>query len=157
MGSYKYNVLYKQTSQSSWTTAQSYSSNASVTFTPAKVTDYDVCVKVKDSSGTVTKKYFTVTVMDLSALANTSKLSATTISLGSSVSVKCSASGGTGFYQYAVYYKKTSESKWTVQQSYASNASVSVKPSTATTYDICVKVKDSDGSESKKYFKVTVK
>ena len=153
---YTYAVLYKQTSQTTWTTKQNYSSTNKVTVTPAKATTYDVCIKVKDKSGTIEKKFFTVTVK-AAALTNTSKLSATTINLGSTITVTGAASGGTGSYTYAVLYKQKSQSSWTTKQNYSSTKTVSIKPAQATTYDVCVKVKDSSGTIVKKFFDVTVK
>ena len=153
-GTYKYAVYYKQTSQTKWTTAQDFNTNASVTFKPAKATTYDVCVKVKDGSGTIEKKYFTVTVTQ--GLTNNSTLSSTSITLGNTVTATGKATGGTGYYNYAVYYKRTSQSAWTTAQNFASNAKVTFKPAAATTYDVCVKVKDSDGTIAKKYFTLTV-
>ena len=153
-GTYQYQVVYKQTSQTKWTTAQSFSTNSTVTFKPAKATTYDVCVKVKDSAGTIVKKFFTVTVSQ--GLTNSSVLSSTSITLGNTVTVTGKASGGTGYYNYAVYYKRTSQSAWTTAQNFASNAKVTFKPAAATTYDVCVKVKDSDGTIVKKYFTLTI-
>ena len=155
-GSYQYAVYYKQKSQSKWTAAQTYSSNANVTFTPGSATTYEVCVKVKDSAGTEEKVYFNVAVTTDKTFTNTSSLSATSITLGTSITAKCSATGGTGSYKYAVYYKQKSQSKWTAAQSYSSTANVTFKPGSATTYEVCVKVKDSSNTEIKKYFDVTV-
>ena len=153
-GTYQYQVVYKQTSQTKWTTAQNFSTNSTVTFKPAKATTYDVCVKVKDSDGTIVKKFFTVTVSQ--GLTNSSVLSSTNLTLGNTVTATCKASGGTGYYNYAVYYKRTSQTSWTTAQNFASNAKVTFKPAAATTYDVCVKVKDSDGTIVKKYFTLTV-
>ena len=154
MGEYQYQVVYKQTSQSKWTTAQAFSENANVTFKPAKATSYNVCVKVKDSNGTIVKKFFTVQVN--AKLTNTSAVSATTIKKGDTVAVNGSATGGAGDYTYAVYYKQKAQTKWTTKQDFNYNADVSIKPAQATDYDICVKVKDKDGTIVKKYFTVTV-
>ena len=153
---YRYQVVYKQTSQTKWTTAQTYQTNATVTFKPANATTYDVCVKVKDSTGKEVKKFFTVTVKK-STLTNNSTLSASSIALGSSISAKGVASGGTGTYTYAFYYKQTSQTKWTESQGFGTNNRVFIKPAKASTYDICVKVKDSAGTVVKKYFTLTVK
>ncbi len=155
MGSYQYQVVYKQTSQTSWTTAQAYKTNPTVTFKPAKATTYDVCVKVKDSNGTEVKKFFTVTVSN-TALVNNSTLSATSITLGTKITATGKATGGTGTYQYQVVYKQTSQTKWTTAQNFSTNATVTFKPAKATTYDVCVKVKDSNGTIVKKFFTVTV-
>ena len=153
-GSYQYQVVYKQTSQSKWTTAQAFSENATVAFKPANATTYDVCAKVKDSNGTIIKKFFTVQVK--AKLTNTSAVSATTIKKGSTVTVNGSATGGTGNYTYAVFYKQKAQTKWTTKQDFYENADVSIKPAQATDYDICIKVKDKDGTIAKQYFTITV-
>ena len=61
-GKYTYGVYYKKATSETWTTAQSYGTNTTVTIKPAAAVKYDVCVKVKDSLGNIAKKYFTVTV-----------------------------------------------------------------------------------------------
>ena len=154
-GEYLYQVVYKQTTQSKWTTAQSYKANSTVTFKPANAATYDVCVKVKDSNNTEIKKFFTVKVTS-DELKNTSAISAKTINLGSTVTVNAKATGSTGFYTYAVYYKQKAQTKWTTKQDFKANNTVAVKPAKATTYDICVKVKDDKGTIVKKYFTVNV-
>lgn len=154
-GNHCYAVLYKKKSDKKWTVKQNYSSDNYVVIKPAKATDYDVCVKVKDDNGDIVKKFFTVKVNP--KLANNSTISATTIKKGNTVTLKGSATGGMGNYQYAVLYKKKSESKWTVRQGYKENDEVIVRPYMATGYDICIKVKDETGTISKKYFSVTVK
>ena len=84
-------------------------------------------------------------------------ISATSIKKGETVTVKGSAAGGMGSYTYAVFYKKTSESKWTVKQNYDTNDKIIIKPAKNTDYDICIKVQDSRETVSKKYFNITVK
>ncbi len=153
---YQYQVVYKKSADSKWTTAQGYKANSTVTFKPASATIYDVCVKVKDSAGTEIKKFFTVNVSGSSALVNNSALSATAINLGSTITATGKATGGTAPYQYQIVYKQTSQTKWTTAQSYKTNATVTFKPASATTYDVCVKVKDSTGTEVKKFFTVNV-
>ena len=154
-GEYLYQVVYKQTTQSKWTTAQSYKANTTVTFKPANAVTYDVCVKVKDSNNTEVKKFFTVKVTS-DELKNVSTISAQTINLGSTVTVNAKATGSTGFYTYAVYYKQKAQTKWTTKQDFKANNTIAVKPAKATTYDICVKVKDDKGTIVKKYFTVNV-
>lgn len=77
-------------------------------------------------------------------LANRSTLSAEEIVLGGKITA------------YAVYYKQKVQSKWTVKQEFNENAVVSAKPAHATDYDVCVKIKDIDGTVAKKYFTVNV-
>ena len=61
-GKYTYGVYYKKATSEKWTTAQSYGTNTTVTLKPAAAVQYDICVKVKDSSGKIAKKYVTLTV-----------------------------------------------------------------------------------------------
>ena len=154
-GSCTYAVYYKKTSDSAWTTAQNFSSNKTVTITPPSAGTYEICSKVKDSSGTVVKKYLNITV-NSTQLTNQSTLSADSVSLGSSVKVTGAASGGTGGCTYAVYYRKTSGSAWTTAQGFTSNKTVTITPDAAGTFEICSKVKDSSGTVAKKYFTLTV-
>ena len=155
-GYYNYAVFYKKTSDTKWATAQNYGSNDTVTFKPAAATTYDVCMKVKDTNGTESKKYVTLTVK-ATELVNTSTVSATSITLGNSVTVKGSATGGAGSYKYAFFYKSSSSSTWTTKQDFSSTSSVSIKFTGAGTKNICVKVKDGNGTIEKKYIDVTVK
>ena len=155
MGGYTYSVLYKQAASSKWTTKQDFTSNTSVSIKPTKATSYNVCVKVKDKSGTIVKKYFTVEVK--APLENTSAVSAETLKLGETLVITASASGGEGDYTYGILYKQSASSKWTNAQDFTANTSVSIKPTKAADYDVCVKVKDKSGTVVKKYFTVTVK
>lgn len=154
-GDYRYAVYYKKTTATKWSTKQKFSTNKKITFTPGSAATYKLCVKVKDKDGTVVKKYFTI--KSAAKLQNTSTVSAATINLGKSVTVNCSAKGGKPDYQYAVFYKKTTDTTWACAQSYKTNATVTVTPKAATTYQICVKIKDARGTvEEKKYFDLKV-
>jgi len=153
-GDYTYAALYKKKADKKWTVKQNYSTNDVITIKPAKATDYDVCVKVKDSTGKIVKKFFELKVNE--KLKNTSTISAATIKKGNTVTLKGSAAGGVGDYTYAVLYKKKSETKWTVRQGYKDNDEILVRPYTNTDYDICIKVKDEKDHIAKKYFTVTV-
>ncbi len=108
----------------------------------------------RKSTGKIVKKFFEVKVND--KLKNTSTISATTIKKGDTVTLNGSATGGMGDYTYAVLYKKKAETKWTTRQGYKDNSEILVRPYTNTDYDICIKVKDNDGTIAKKYFTVTV-
>lgn len=154
-GSYTYAFLYKKKTDTKWTTKQGFAENNTVDIKPASAVDYDVCIKVQDSKGTIVKKFFDLTVTQ--ALASNSTISATSITKGQTVTVNCAATGGEAPYAYAVYYKKNADAKWTTKQNFTDNAEVIVKPANATTYDICVKVKDCTGTVAKQYFTVEVK
>ena len=154
-GYYNFAMLYKKTSDSNWTTAQGFKPNETVTIKPAKATTYDVCIKVQDSNGTVEKKFFTLKVTN-AALSNTSTLSAISVKLGDTITVKASATGGTTPYKYAVYYKASSSDTWSTKQDFSTTTSTSIKFAGTGTKDVCVKVKDNTGTVVKKYFTVTV-
>ena len=61
-GKYQYAVMYKKLTSEKWTVAQKYGKNAEITLTPGTATDYEICVKAKDSNGAVAKKYFIISV-----------------------------------------------------------------------------------------------
>lgn len=155
-GSYQYAYFYKLNTTSSWKTVKNYSATTMKTITPSAAGNYDVCIKVKDMSGTITKKYFTLKVASKPALVNKSTISASSISLGNNVKLNGSATGGTSPYQYAYFYKLNTASSWKTVKDYSATTMKTVTPSAAGTYDICIKVKDGSGTVSKKYFVLKV-
>ena len=151
---YTYAVYYKQSTATKWTTAQSYSENREVSFKPKHTGTYNVSVRAKDAQGNVKKKTFTVTVNP--TLKNTSAVSVNSIKLGKSVSVTAASTGGLGEKVYEVFYKNSTQTKWTKVQSYSSNTSLTIKPRHTGTYTICVKAKDERGKVVKKNLTVEV-
>lgn len=154
-GGYTYAYYYKQKNSSYWATAKAFSSSTSAVIKPAAETEYDICVKVKDSSGKLTKKYLTAKVNSAPVL--TSSISASSINKGQSVTLKASASGGTGTLTYAYYYKQKSSNYWAKIKDFSSTKSVSVKPANAAEYDFCIKAKDSTGYIVREYLSLEVK
>ena len=153
-GKYTYGVYYRKSTSQKWSTAQSYKANSTVKITPAAGVDYDICVKVTDSYGTITTKYFTVKV-SIPSLINKSTISANTIKKGESVTITAKAIGGQGKYTYAIYYKKSTSEKWTTVQSFSTKSTAMITPAAAIKYNICVKVKDSSGKIVDKNFDIT--
>ncbi len=155
-GGLTYGFYYKLSAAEQWTTKQDFKTNAKVDIKPAKAGTYDVCVKVKDSSGTVQKVYTTFKVTE--AVKVTGSLSASTIVQGQSTTVTAKASAGSGTgYTYAIYLKQSTSSSWTEKQDFKANASLSLKPANSGTYEVCVKAKDSIGGIAKVYLTITVK
>ena len=153
---YQYSIVFKNASSEYWTVAQDYGTKTVLTLKPEAAGTFEINVRARDANGNIVSKILSVTVEAPAALANTSTLSKTSITLGDSLTVTAKASGGKAPYTYGVYYKKASSEKWTTAQSYNSNATISFKPGAAVKYDVCVKVKDSKGTIAKKYFTVTV-
>jgi len=152
---YKYAVYYKHSTATKWTTAQNYSENKEINFKPKHSGTYNVCIRAKDENGKVTKTLFDITVNP--ALKNTSAVSANSIKLGKTVNVTAASTGGLGEKVYEVYYKNSTQTKWTKSQSYSSNTSLTIKPKHEGTYTICVKAKDERGKVVKKNLTVTIK
>lgn len=152
-GSYQYSYLYKLQSSSAWSTIQKFGTKATASFTPGAVGSYDLCVKVKDSTENIVKKYFTLTCS--LAFNNTSKISASKINLGDSVVITGSSSSK-NTCTYAVWYHTKGTSGWSKVQDYSSNSKISITPSKSGTFEACIRVKDSTGAVSPKYFEFSV-
>ena len=155
---YKYAVTARLSGASDWSVVRTYSTNSTVNWSPAKTGTYQVCAKVRDSKGEEVKKFFTLTVNEnKNAPINNSTISKTTINKGSSITLKGSATGGKAPYQYAFTVKHSSATSWTVLKDYNTTATKTWTPSKTGTYQVCAKVKASNGVEVKKFFDLTVK
>lgn len=153
-GSYQFAYYYKQASKNTWTCASAYSTSTSVDITPAASVDYDVRVKAKDSLGHIVNKDLTLQVVP--PLSNTSTISKKAITKGESVTVNASASGGSGEYTYAFYYKRQSQNSWTAAKRYSADTTAEITPTAAVPYDIRVNVRDSIGNVTEKLFVLNV-
>lgn len=149
IGSYSYAYYYKRHENDQWIVLKDFGSDTTAVLKPLKDTDYDICIKVKDASGNVDKVYQTVKVYK--ALVNNSDLSTHYFRLGETITLKGSATGGSGGYQYAYYYKRAENSDWIKLYDFSSRTSATLTPLKSTTYDICIKVKDSNGKVTKRY------
>ena len=151
---YTYAVYCRKAGTTKWTAVQNYKSNAAVTIKPSAAVNYEVRVAVKDATGKIVRKDFTLKVAK--KLTNTSKLSADSIRLGEKVKVRCFAAGGTGDYQYAVYYKKSFAEKWTRLRDYGTGNILTLIPKSAVPYDVRVDVKDAGGTVVSKTLSLNV-
>ncbi len=77
---------------------------------------------------------------------NTSSLSAEKIALGDKLTINFASTGGEGTVRYAVYYKLSTDSAWTLKQNYKTNASLDFKPGSAAPYSFKIKAKDESGN-----------
>ena len=100
-------------------------------------------------------KKVTTTSTSYAALENTSTINKTGVMLGNSLTIKGSAKGGTGSYQYTLLVKKEGASDWTTVQDYTSKSSLTFKPTSAGRYNVCMKVKDSANQIARQFFVVT--
>ena len=155
---YQYAASYKNTTTgSAYKLLRGYSTYNKMAFKPTTAGTYTVLIKVKDKAGKVVVKTFTLKVTKPAALTNKSTISKTSITFGSSVTVKCAATGGKASYTYEIAYKKASKDSYSVVQSFSSDTSIQITPGARTTYDIRVRVKDKAGTVKSKFFTLTVK
>ena len=150
--SYQYSYWYRAETTSAFSKIKDYSTTQTVTFTPKAVGRFYIRVKVKDSNGSVVNRDYFVDVT--STLANKSTVSASSVAAGKTITITCSASGGTSPYQYAVYYIKPGTQGYVKSSDYAATTSRTVKLSAKGTYTIRVKVKDAAGTIINKDFTV---
>jgi len=62
-GEYRYSFYFKRATNTNWKLlGEKFTDKASARFKPTAVGTYDIRIDVKDSSGTIVKKYFTATV-----------------------------------------------------------------------------------------------
>lgn len=154
-GDYTYALMYKKSTSSTWTKiGKKYGTQSTGSFTPKSAVKYDIMINVKDSSGTVKSKTFTVNVK--APLKNKTTINAETVKVGEKIVLKGAASGGTKGYQYAFYYKKSKNSNWIEMKPAYTTKSAAFKPGSAVSYDVKVVVRDSEYRTSEKVFKVKV-
>ena len=82
---YKYRYFCKPEGASGWTALTGTTTATSFTHKPARAITYQYAVKVADSKGKTSTKYFTVKVSATVTLKNASTISATSIKKGSSI------------------------------------------------------------------------
>ena len=156
-GNYKYSYYVIVPGNSDYTTLSSNSTSASYAYKPTKAGTHNIKITVSDDSGHSVSRTTSLSVTSVEALKNNSTISATTINFGSKVTLKGAASGGTSPYKYAFYYKKTTETNWSViGTAFGSETSQTFSPSASTTYDIKITVKDSASKTSDKTFTLSV-
>lgn len=161
---YYYAIQYKKTTSSSWTTiGTKYGTTNTASFKPGKAVDYDVRVTIKDGKGTTKAKSWVVSVkakesVPSGPLTNNSKVSATSVSAGTKVTLTGAATGGTAPYYYAFYYKKSTAASWTVAGTeFGTAKTASITPKTAVKYNIMIKIMDKTGETVSKEYTITVK
>ncbi len=90
-------------------------------------------------------------------LANKSTVSASEINVNESITITGAATGGTGPYTFAYYYKLASKNTWTaISNGYVSNTSVNKTFTAGGAYNVKVIVKDSSGKTVQNKIDLTV-
>ncbi len=115
---YQYAFFVKNAYDTNWKTLSGYSDTNSKSYQFDSAGTYSVCIKVKDSKGTIVKQYFDVNVIN--PLTNSSYISAEKITLGESITLVGTGNGGKSPYQYAFFYKLKDDSQWITAKNYSS-------------------------------------
>lgn len=151
---YKYAYYYKKTENSTWKViGTEFGTAATATFVPQAAGTYDICIKGKDSTGTLSSKTLSLSVSDL---ANKSGVNYSKVGVGTYIAVNGKAEGGTAPYKYAFYFKRAVNSNWnTIGTEYGTAATGEFKPTAAADYNIKINIKDSVGYVATKILTVT--
>lgn len=153
-GEYAYAFYYRKTANDNWHEMAPAYTTQSASCKPAIVANYELKVIAKDACGTTEEKIFSVKVKK--PLTNDSTINAEEIEIGEKIVVSGTASGGTGDYTYAFYYKKSSGSNWYQMAEPYTTKHAAFKPAATVSYDVKVIVKDANGNTEEKIFTVKV-
>jgi len=129
-GTYEYAFYYRLPTATSWTLMQGYSQNASWAWNTAAVPAGTYYVQVYARSvGSVSayeaiaSKAFVIAPLAATGVALTSPQVSPQAVGTPQVVFNASATGGSGTYEYAFYYRLPTATTWTLMQSYSQNAS----------------------------------
>ena len=155
---YKYAYYYKRSVNTKWNVlGTEYGTATSASFTPGSAAIFDVKVSVKDNTGEFVDKVMQVTVIDNNSLINESYISTEIAQIGDDIRATGAASGGTGPYTYAYYFKRSTNTKWNrMGEEFGSSLWATLVPKAAADYDLKVIAKDSKGNTVTKTFRATV-
>ncbi|MGN0469533.1 MAG: leucine-rich repeat protein, partial [Acutalibacteraceae bacterium] len=153
---YEYKFMYKLRTAIGYTTISDYGMTSTQVWKPTTAGLYDVRTIVRDSTCEEVIKNFQINVQ--APLENNSTISSTTITKGDSVTITGKATGGATLYnyKYAFTAKHSTATDWTTLKGYNITSTKTWTPGKTGTYSVCAKVKDSDGTEVKKFFTLTV-
>lgn len=94
-----------------------------------------------------------VTVVD--KLVNKSVVNASKVGIGDDIRISGAATGGSGDYQYAFYFKRSTNTKWNLIADFGAKKVANLIPTAQADYDIKVIAKDKTGLKAEKTFKVS--
>lgn len=155
---YTYTFMFKRAGNTKWNIiGTEWGEKTNATLTPTAEADYDMRVLIKDATGRVATKSFKGTVSGkITELTNNSKVSATSVKVGTEVRITGAAVGGTPPYTYAFYFKRSTNTKWvTIGTEFSTKNTATIKPTSAASYDVKVIIKDKAGKTAEKTFKIT--
>ncbi len=143
-GSYQYAFFYKMVTEKTWISIQNFGANNTVQISPAFRMDYDICIKAKDSNGTIVKEYTTVT----SAYSDESIASVPAAAVpGTDFTFRIK--NRTGIFE--VYYNYRN-SGWVKVNNSSYSSDIKINLLKFGTYYICVKMQNENTGHWTKYY-----
>ncbi len=150
---YTYAAFYRLKGNTNWIKISDYTSNSSIGFTPKTAGTYELRCNTKDSSGKAVRTEMDINV--IAPLKNTSLRSASSVIVGKSMDINCSAKGGQGSYTFAVYSKLSGSDDNVLIQDFSENKTVKFAPEKSGNYEITVIAKDELQNTAEKKITVT--
>lgn len=143
---YQYAYYYK-IGNGSWNTIKAYSTAVSASLKLSSLGKYTLKVDVKDFSGKVVSKTFTVNSISVLSASTTKNNLMLVYGKKTKINITNAGSGAL----YAVYYKSPESTQWITLQDYGTNIEVYFRPRLLGTYQIIVSTKLNNNTTSKTY------
>ena len=149
-GSYTYKYVVHNLDTNVWYTLQNYGSNSSYVTSISSEGNKEFVVSIKDESGTVMttnkiKVYATNTVL-IGTLKINNSTNAQTVTVGDSLTLNASATGGSGGYTYKYVVHNLDTNTWYTLKDYSNNMTYITKISNEGNKEFVVSIKDKSGN-----------
>ena len=150
-GSYTYKfVMVDVATGTASNLTSSYGTASSYTYTVKTAGDKKFYAKVQDADGTTVKtSAVTVTVQNANPLAASVKTDKTSMTVGQTVKITATATGGSGTYTYKYIMYDVTTGKTTTLKDYSTSRSYTATVTTAGNKKFYARVQDSDGTNIK--------
>ena len=153
VGDRMFGVYWKKKTDAVWKKIIKDSKTCNLSFTPSEAGELELCIKVRDTYGTVKKTYTSLTVKDFQVKAAVMHAQ---ITKGQKETIQASLTDSKTDCLFSYYYRKKGETAWRLIQKDTSAASVRVLPKESGSYEIYVKAKNSAGNVRKAYTEFSV-
>ncbi len=155
-GKYTYRYIMYTPATKTWTQLQGFGTKNTYTWKATGTGARHLYVEVKDSNGTVTRsKAFGVTVTSRPTVAG--RLSTSKVAAGNQVTIKATASQGSGKYTYRYVMYTPATKEWKELQGYSAKDSYTWTATGTGARHLYIDVKDSNGTVTRsKAYGVTV-
>ena len=149
-GEYTYKFALLDVSTNKWTILSDFSAKSDFVYKADKAGTYQFAMTVKDSAGTVlAAKRADLLVEDVKPLIGTLKVNNNTekiiVAAGTNLTLKASATGGSGVYTYKYALLNTKTGAWNVFKNFTAVDEQAYIIKTAGTYQFACTVKDNKG------------